>query len=439
MSKFKERLWRDLMREHRSELAQIDRPAAGRARYARPRLLAGTTVGFAVIATAIVLFLSAASTPAAFAVSGNSDGTVSVVLRRFAGIRGANQRLAALGIRAKVVAVAAGCRAALPPAALANIKTPDQVLIHAGRQTRIDPRRIPPGRMVVIMTWVKAGNLRTVKLGAAAKAAPDCIAGPAPQALRFAWAVAHGCHIGEVKARPNVAIARRPGGAWTVTRKPGGGVTIDMGPGPQQERRTHRQQRAVHREQRRTHRQQRAVHREQRRTRRQQRAVHGEQRPGRRQQRRPGPPSRVRSRSGWPRGARSRPGSRSRPEPATAARRATAVTPGRPATAATAARRPPRRPPPSSALGWLWDLTPTSWGKLPTANPSRRPARRELRRPSTARWLTVAGPAGLRCAHERIKRDGVGNGRDRLSRWLVRGVVARAGVRRPDDGARSGA
>ena len=231
MSKFKERLWRDLMREHRSELAQIDRPAAGRARYARPRLLAGTTVGFAVIATAIVLFLSAASTPAAFAVSGNSDGTVSVVLRRFAGIRGANQRLAALGIRAKVVAVSAGCRAALPPAALANIRTPDQVLIHAGRQTRFDPRRIPPGRMVVIMTWVKAGNLRTVKLGAAAKAAPDCIAGPAPQALRFAWAVAHGCHIGEVKARPNVAIVRRPGGAWTITRKPGGQVTIDMGPG----------------------------------------------------------------------------------------------------------------------------------------------------------------------------------------------------------------
>ena len=231
MSKFKERLWRDLMREHGSELAQIDRPAAGRARYARPRLLAGTTVGFAAIATAIVLFVSAASTPAAFAVSGNSDGTVSVMLRRIAGIKGANARLQALGIRAKFVQVAAGCRAAVPPAALAQIKTPDQVLIHAGRQTRIDPRKIPPGRMVVIMSWVKAGNVRTVKLGAAAKAAPDCIAGPAPQALRFAWAVAHGCHIGEVKARPNVAIVRRPGGAWTVTRKPGGQVTIDMGPG----------------------------------------------------------------------------------------------------------------------------------------------------------------------------------------------------------------
>ena len=202
MSKFKERLWRDLMREHRSELAQIDRPAAGRARYARPRLLAGTTVGFAVIATAIVLFLSAASTPAAFAVSGNSDGTVSVMLRRIAGIKGANERLQALGIRAKFVQVVSGCRAAVPPAALAQIKTPDQVLSHAGRQTRIDPREIPPGRMLMIVSWIKARKVHVAKLGPAGKAAPDCIAGPAPQALRFAWAVAHGCHIGEVKARP---------------------------------------------------------------------------------------------------------------------------------------------------------------------------------------------------------------------------------------------
>ncbi len=116
----------------------------------------------------------------------------------------------------------------MPPAALAQIKTPDQVLSHAGRQTRIDPRKIPPGRMLMIVSWIKARKVHVAKLGPAGKAAPDCIAGPAPQALRFAWAVAHGCHIGEVKA-PDVAIARRLRGAWTVTRKPGGQVTIDMG------------------------------------------------------------------------------------------------------------------------------------------------------------------------------------------------------------------
>jgi hypothetical protein len=118
MSKFKERLWRDLEREHGSELAQISRPATGRARFARPGLLAGTSVGLAGVGTAIVLFLSAASTPAAFAVTGNSDGTVSVVLKKLAGIKGANEKLAALGVRARFVQVVPGCRAPLPPATL---------------------------------------------------------------------------------------------------------------------------------------------------------------------------------------------------------------------------------------------------------------------------------------------------------------------------------
>ena len=240
------------MREHGSELAQIDRPAAGRARYARPRLLAGTTVGFAVIATAIVLFLSAASTPAAFAVSGNSDGTVSVMLRRFAGIKGANERLQALGIRAKFVQVAAGCRAAVPPAALAQIKTPDQVLSHAGRQTRIDPREIPPGRMVMIMSWIKARQRALPQVGRRGEGSPDCIAGPAPQALRFAWAVAHGCHIGEVKARRRGHRAST-GRCLDVTRKPGGQVTIDMGRGRKGAPTGNSGHGGAHRQQRRTH------------------------------------------------------------------------------------------------------------------------------------------------------------------------------------------
>jgi hypothetical protein len=215
MSEFKERLWRDLKREHGSKLAQISRPAAGRARYPRPRLLAGTTVGLAAIGTAMVLLLSAASTPAAFAVTGNPDGTVSVVLRRIAGVHGANKKLAALGVRAKFVEVLPGCRAALPPAVVANLKTPGQVLTQAGRQTRIDPRKIPPGRTLTIVSWIKAGTVRTVQLGPAVHAAPECIAGPA---LRAAWAIAHGCRI-QVTALPNTAVGPGPGKPWTATLK----------------------------------------------------------------------------------------------------------------------------------------------------------------------------------------------------------------------------
>ncbi len=169
--------------------------------------------------SAIALFLSAASTPAAFAVTGNSDGTVSVVLHRIVGIKGANEKLAALGVRAKFVQVVAGCRAALPPAAVANLKTPDQVLIHAGRQTRIDPRKIPAGRTLVIVSWIRGGNVRTIQLGPAAKAAPNCIAGPAPRALRFAWAVAHGCRV-HVAGAPNAISCADPAKAGRSRTRP---------------------------------------------------------------------------------------------------------------------------------------------------------------------------------------------------------------------------
>jgi hypothetical protein len=231
MSKFTERLWRDLEREHGSELAQIEQSAAHRTRFARPRLLAGTTVALAVAGAAVILVLSAASTPAAFAVTGNSDGTYSVVLKRLTGIKGANERLAALGVRAKFVQVMAGCRAGLPPAAVANLRTPGQVLIHSSRVTRIDPRKIPPGRMVMIVSWAKARSVHVAKLGAAVTtAAPDCVAGPPPRALRIAWGLAHGCHIA-VAAVPREAIIRKMGKSWTLTREDGKLIQIN-GPVP---------------------------------------------------------------------------------------------------------------------------------------------------------------------------------------------------------------
>ena len=55
MSKFKDRLWRELVREHGADLAQIRRPAAKHARRARPRVLAGTTLGLAGAGTALAL------------------------------------------------------------------------------------------------------------------------------------------------------------------------------------------------------------------------------------------------------------------------------------------------------------------------------------------------------------------------------------------------
>src|SRR5580693_1251000 len=99
MSKFEDRLWRDLVRKHGADLAQMTPPAAKPTRRARPRLLAGTTVSLAGIAAAVVLLVSAAGSPPAFAVNRNSDGTYTVWIQKLTGVHGANARLAALGIR----------------------------------------------------------------------------------------------------------------------------------------------------------------------------------------------------------------------------------------------------------------------------------------------------------------------------------------------------
>ncbi len=133
MSKFEDRLWRDLVRKHGADLAQMEKPAAKPPRRARPRLLAGTSIGLAVAGTAAALVLSAASSPPAFAVNRNSDGTWTVSIQKLAAVHGANAKLAALGIRARLVVVTQGCAVkALPPAAVAG---------DAAGEGRLRPRR----------------------------------------------------------------------------------------------------------------------------------------------------------------------------------------------------------------------------------------------------------------------------------------------------------
>jgi hypothetical protein len=55
------------------------------------------------VGTILVLLLGATTSPPAFAVNRNADGTVTVKLIKLSGITGANRRLAAIGVRAKIV------------------------------------------------------------------------------------------------------------------------------------------------------------------------------------------------------------------------------------------------------------------------------------------------------------------------------------------------
>lgn len=112
MSQFADHLWRDLVREHGQILAHADRPEPGRAGgvrlLRRPRVLAGSTVGLASVGAALTLAVSATDSAPAFAVTRHHDGSVSVKVNRKSGIAGANRRLAAMGIHARVTAVGDG-------------------------------------------------------------------------------------------------------------------------------------------------------------------------------------------------------------------------------------------------------------------------------------------------------------------------------------------
>jgi hypothetical protein len=112
MSKFTDHLWRDLVQEHGPTLAQAHRPAAGRGRLRRPRVLAGSTLGLAGVGTALLLALggTAATTPA-FAVTQTSDGTVLVQLNYNSdqNLPQVNQKLASLGTHEQIgIAMATG-------------------------------------------------------------------------------------------------------------------------------------------------------------------------------------------------------------------------------------------------------------------------------------------------------------------------------------------
>ena len=99
MSEFEDNLWFEVKRE----FARSGAPAAHRHRRMIPRqLIAGTTVGLAAIATATALLFDASTSPPAFAVTRNPNGTVTVNLLKLSGIAGANQKLAAMGVRAQI-------------------------------------------------------------------------------------------------------------------------------------------------------------------------------------------------------------------------------------------------------------------------------------------------------------------------------------------------
>ncbi len=210
MTKFEDNLWREVEGKYGPELSDAAGPLHPRSRLRGP-VIAGTSLGIVGAGVAVVIVLTAASSSAAFAVTSHRDGTVSVVIRRIEGIRGANRRLAQLGIRARAVQVADGCSvpaaralAGVTVMSLARDRHKNWVSAAPGAMNdRIRPAQIPTGRTLVIPA-IRTGALVQLVRGRAVRGAvPACL----PPAVQIQTSPTGGLKI--VACRRG--IVQRPG------------------------------------------------------------------------------------------------------------------------------------------------------------------------------------------------------------------------------------
>jgi hypothetical protein len=108
MTKFTDRLWDDLAREHGATLALADRPEPALARRPRPRVLAGSTLALAGAGAAVALVLTSTSSvpaSAAVTVAKVSDGSILVTLNQpgSKAVSQADQKLRAMGFHEGIV------------------------------------------------------------------------------------------------------------------------------------------------------------------------------------------------------------------------------------------------------------------------------------------------------------------------------------------------
>jgi len=165
MSDFQERLWSELVREH---VAVLSYPTAARNRL-RPlpilepalpltrgwgpargkRLLWVLAALLVTLVVASTITDNEATTSAAYAVTENADGTISVSIDELTGVSGANAQLAKLGAPARVVPVQAGCPQ--PEGGVATPPSLSGVVAHIqGQGIAIDPSAIPAGDVLVL-------------------------------------------------------------------------------------------------------------------------------------------------------------------------------------------------------------------------------------------------------------------------------------------------
>jgi hypothetical protein len=211
MSRFQERLWDEMVRDHAAALAY---PAAARdplrslpiveesrpgwqalrrrpaqpgspalrkrpapqlgALLRRPGRLAATLAALAATVGVVAILSTTGTTPsAAYAVTQNPDGTITVTIDELTGVSGANSQLASLAVKVRVVTVKAGC-----PAPTGIVPTPPSLaarIAHAqGQGLAVRPDLVPAGE-TLLLTAREAGPAVDLSYSLYRGAVPGCI------------------------------------------------------------------------------------------------------------------------------------------------------------------------------------------------------------------------------------------------------------------------
>jgi hypothetical protein len=180
MTKFADQLFDDLMQEFRPTLDSIELPAArARRTVPRPVWLAAGTVGMAGAITAGVVVLGG-GTPA-YAVTQNTDGTVTVSINQLSGVAGANDKLHNLGEPVVVVPVRPGCVSitSLPHVTGTHQDIRASVDMTKDGSITVNVRGMPAGETALLATSSSPRGI-TFALALVKGPVPSCVSMPPP-------------------------------------------------------------------------------------------------------------------------------------------------------------------------------------------------------------------------------------------------------------------
>jgi len=193
MTKFSDQLFNDLMREHGPALAHTTLPArprrhittrgtllAGGGAVAGALAVAGAVAGALVAVNGTPAHSGGSATPAAYTVTKNPDGTITLAVYQQSGIAGANAKLHELGDKQVVVVpIEQGCTSKVTPPAVSG----------KGHQITTGISRSPNGTITVNAHGIPAGDILVIGVATsghtsygvgtlASLPAPSCVGAP---------------------------------------------------------------------------------------------------------------------------------------------------------------------------------------------------------------------------------------------------------------------